>query len=107
MNQSDAPEQIKLYKDHITAINYISNKKIEKEKIEEAFEKLPKTVFRVKGFIKTQNGIEILNGVYKRFEWLPSTDQHKSNQTKLIIVGSEVSQQQEEIFKIFDNCQFI
>jgi G3E family GTPase len=105
MNQSTQPDQIKLYKDHITAVNYLSDKTFDKSKIEAAFEKFPKTVFRVKGFIKTQNGIEVLNGVYKRFEWLPNTEKNKSDQTKLIIVGSQVGQKQDEIFSILDNCQ--
>lgn len=105
MSQSNTPEQIKLYKDHIIALNYVSDKTFDKAKIEEVFTKLPKTVFRVKGFVKTQNGIEILNGVYKRFEWLPNTKQNESEQTKLIIVGSEVKHDQESIFRMFDSCQ--
>lgn len=105
MQDNEAPPKIKLYEDHINAINYISEKTFDKAKIEEAFKNMPKTIFRLKGFVKTQNGLEIFNGVHKRFDWLENTDQNRSDQTKLIIVGSDVEKEKDSIFSMLDACQ--
>lgn len=105
MKQTETPPKIKLYNDHIDAINYISNETFDKKKIEEVFAQLPKNIFRLKGFVKTQNGIEIFNGVHKRFDWIENTDDNRSNQTKLIIVGSKIENDKDEIFALFDACR--
>ncbi len=105
MHTDQTPPKIKLYHDHIDAINFISDKTFDKTKLEAAFMNMPKNVFRVKGFVKTQNGMEIFNGIHKRFDWLPNTKQNTSKQTKLIIVGSNIHANEEDIFALFDACQ--
>jgi len=105
MKQTEEPPKIKLYNDHIDALNYISDATFDKQKIEAAFAQLPKNIFRLKGFVRTQNGIEIFNGVHKRFNWIKNTDENRSNQTKLIIVGSKVDHDKDEIFALFDACR--
>lgn len=104
MNEDKTPPKIKLYKDHIDAINYLSDKTFEKSKIEAAFVNMPENVFRVKGFVKTENGVEIFNGVHNRFDWLPNTKQNTSEQTRLIIVGSKIHASESEVFAFLDGC---
>ncbi|MCA9369047.1 GTP-binding protein [Candidatus Woesebacteria bacterium] len=104
MNQDKTPPKIKLYNDHIDAINYISEKTFDRSKIETAFAQLPKNVFRMKGFVKTENGVEIFNGVHARFDWLPNTKHNDSEQTKLIFVGSKIDKSKDEIFALLDGC---
>lgn len=105
MNQVDMPKKIKLYEDHIEAINYVSNKIFDKSKVENVFKNFPKNVFRYKGYVRFPDATEIVSGVNKRFDWFPKSSSQDEQHTKLIIVGYHLENEKDKIFSMLDSCQ--
>ncbi len=83
--------------DNITAFTFVSNRVFDKTKLEEAINKLPKTVFRVKGLVQLETGPEILNAAYKRVIFSPVPEGVVSEETRLIVIGYKVKQDREVI----------
>ncbi|MBU0975112.1 GTP-binding protein [Patescibacteria group bacterium] len=90
--------------DHINTFSFTSDKVFDIGKLEKVFANFPKNVIRFKGYIKTTLGIQIINGVYKRFDWFPVTKDCKIDKTQLIIVGYEVKNDYAQITKLLDAC---
>lgn len=105
MNEDNIPEKIKLYHDHMEAVTYLSDQVFDKAKLEAVFLQFPKTVFRLKGFVRTANGVQMVSGVYKRLDWLATDQNNESLQTKLIIVGHEVQSDKQSLFQMLDSCR--
>lgn len=89
---------------HINAFSYTSDKTFDKAKLEQVFAEFPKNVIRFKGSIKTQDGVEIVNGVYKRFDWIVPKKSN-SQETKLIIIGYDVKKNRSEIVSLVEGCR--
>lgn len=98
-----------LHRDHddqITAFDFFSDKSFDKNKLTQAIKDLPKSVFRVKGVAKIDQDWQVLNAAYKRVDYskVPESLLAEFKQTKLIIIGFQVKQQQETISEVFNNC---
>ena len=99
----------KIHHDHddqITAFTYISNGVFDKNKLTQAIKNLPKSIFRVKGVVKTNEDWQVINAAYKRVDYSKAADVllTEFKHTKLIIIGFKIQNQQETISKLFDNC---
>ncbi len=90
---------------HINAFTYTSEKTFLKSKLENTFRNFPKTIIRFKGYIKTESGMEIVNGVYKRFDWISLAKDAVTDETELIIIGYKVKEDRAQISSMIDRCQ--
>lgn len=95
-----------LEEDQITAFTYETTATLDKKKLLEAIEKLPKNVFRIKGFAKFETGFQIVNAIFKRcdFSELPP-GLNTPESTKLIIIGYKIDNLTDELSAIFNQCR--
>jgi len=91
-------------KDHINTFTYTSHHTFDEKKLENAFRNFPKNVIRYKGYLKTTQGMKIINGVYNRFDWLAPSDQTEVNTTRLVIIGYEVKDSRLDMINQLDSC---
>lgn len=94
------PENEKRKSSKVNTFTFVADQIFDQKKLEVAFQKLPKNVIRFKGFVKLSTGDAIINGVFKRFDWLPTATGSKIEQTKIIIIGYQVLQNKDEIEEI-------
>jgi G3E family GTPase len=89
---------------HINTFSYTADKTFDASKLEAVFQQLPKNVIRLKGYVKTAEEMKIINGVYKRFNWLPVAEDSEIKETQLVVIGYEVKNDYAEITKLLDSC---
>ncbi len=90
--------------DHINTFTYTSDQTFDENKLENAFLNLPKNVIRYKGYVKTSQGMKIINGVYKRFDWMETSGPTDTQTTRLVIIGYEVKDSRLDIINQLDAC---
>lgn len=88
--------------DHITAFTYHQDKVFDLTQLEPQLQQLPKNIFRVKGLVQTQNGTQILNGVFNRFQFSPAAPKYQQAQTELIFIGYEAEKSESEITNLLN-----
>ena len=75
---------------------------LNKEKVVKFLEKLPREIYRAKGFIKCENNESyLLNYVAGRFELEPFT----AKSTELVFIGKDVLKHEEHIKKALEKCK--
>lgn len=95
--------------DEITAFTYKNEKMINKSSLENILQKLPKNIFRVKGFFTDNGQTWIVNHVFNRtnFEEVSNnqtlTAEQSLSGTKLIFIGYKSETNQAEIVKNLEN----
>ncbi len=94
----------KEYSDHdIQTFVYSTDQVLQQDCLEKTFQQLPKNIIRYKGYVKTNHGLKIINGVFKRFDWLDQ-DGEIDKQTKIIIIGYRVKAVEEQVRQLFSVC---
>jgi hypothetical protein len=84
--------------EHTKNVEYFtfeSSKSIDKAKFEDLIKKLPKEVYRLKGFIKLDNKFYLINYVAQKY----SLDEFKAEKTQLVFIGENINKVKENILK--------
>lgn len=84
--------------DEITAFHIIGEKQINKIKLEILLKKLPKNIFRVKGFFTDGKESWIINKVFQRIDFIAADDQ-KISGYKIIFIGYKTENNKDQIVK--------
>ena len=79
--------QLKHSHENIDYFSFESNKNFNKEKFEEFIKKLPKEIYRAKGFIKLDNKFYLFNYVAQKY----SLEEFKTDKTKLVFIGKNIN----------------
>lgn len=79
--------------DQINAFTYISDKTFTKAQFDQFLQNLPPNIFRVKGFVKFPDKLQVVNGVFKRFDYFePADATGQQSGNKLIFIGHQAQQ---------------
>ena len=68
---------------------------MEKEKFEDFIKKLPKSIYRAKGFIKSNEGDLLFNYVAGRHDF----EAFKTDNTELVFIGENANKAKEKVIK--------
>ena len=74
---------------HTNNINFFSfesDKSLDKKKFEELLKKLPKEIYRLKGFVNLNNNFYLVNYVAQKY----SLDEFKADKTQLVFIGEGI-----------------
>ncbi|MEN8252767.1 MAG: GTP-binding protein [Patescibacteria group bacterium] len=104
--QQESSKQHHEIEDQINAFTYESKKVFDKDKLAQSVKDLPKSIFRVKGIVKTNEGLQVINAAYKRVSFSPIPNHLglvSSNESKLIVIGFKAKDIQSDLAKVFEN----
>ena len=91
-------KELKNHPSHEIKEDYFSfstNKKLNKDKFEEFVKKIPKEIYRAKGFVKTDKGSFLFNYVNGRFNF----EKFKADKTELVFIGKRLGRIEGKIVK--------
>ncbi len=95
-----------LHNDDISAYTYVSDRPFDRSSLEETLQNLPKNVFRIKGVVKlADNQFKVINGVFKRFDWLELPIQVEITQTRLIMIGYHLNSNKDTLIELLKKCE--
>ena len=72
-----------------------SDKTIDKAKFEEFISKLPKEIYRLKGFIQLNKKFYLINYIAKKY----SLEEFKADKTQLVFIGENINKHKDKILK--------
>lgn len=78
---------------NVELFNFETSKSIDKNKFEDFIKKLPKEIYRLKGFIQLDNKFYLVNYVAQKY----SLDEFKADKTQLVFIGENVKKCKKEI----------
>ncbi len=84
--------------DGIEAFTYKSDKQFNQLKLDDFLKNLPNNFFRIKGVVKFEAGLKILNGVYKRFDYFDPPAKNPIDHTEIIFIGFRITGEKDNIF---------
>lgn len=91
--------------DAIQGFSFSSDQPFDKSKFQAALSQLPANIFRVKGYATFADGSQlIVNGVYKRADFLEPTDTQHLEGSKLICIGYHALEVQATVDSLFQSC---
>ena len=79
--------------------SFEANKKISREKFEKFVKKMPKDIYRAKGFINTDKGSFLFNYVNGRYE----LEKFNAKETELVFIGEKIQKYKEKIIEKLKN----
>ena len=88
--------------ENIDFFSFETDKNIDKNKFEDFIKKLPKEIYRAKGFIKLNNKFYLFNFVAQKY----SLDEFKTDKTQLVFIGEKIKKYEKKI-KIDLKCLLI
>ncbi len=99
-SKKDIEKEIKHeHAENVEFFTFEANRSVDKNKFEDLIRKLPKEVYRLKGFIKLNNKVYLLNYVAQKY----SLDEFKADKTQLVFIGENINKFKEKILKQL-NC---
>ena len=72
-----------------------TRKSIDKEKFDDFVKNMPKSVYRAKGFVKTNNGDLLFNYVAGRHDF----EEFKIDKTELVFIGEHIDKLKNNVLK--------
>ncbi|MBI2671814.1 GTP-binding protein [Candidatus Woesearchaeota archaeon] len=75
--------------------SFETNKTFNKEKFENFVKKLPKEIYRAKGFVKLNNKFYLFNYVAERY----SLEEFKADKTEIVFIGEDILKYKQKILK--------
>lgn len=90
--------------DEIQAYTFRTLHKLDKQRFQEALEKLPKQVFRVKGIVQFSSGPEVVNAIFKRADYSSLPGSEEPAITELICIGYKVSSLTDQIDTVISSA---
>ncbi len=91
----------KTHKLEFEYFDFVIDKKIDHNKFILLVEKLPKEIYRLKGFFVSEKGSFLLNYVAGRF----SLEKFDTNKTELVFIGKGIGKIEKEIISKLNKCQ--
>jgi len=90
-----------LKEENIESFVYNSKNNFDKKKFNDFMKKLPKNIYRAKGFIILDNESYLFNYVNSRHEF----EKMNSDKTELVFIGRNILKSKEEVIKDLDLCK--
>jgi len=90
-----------LKEENIESFVYTSKNNMDKKKFNDFVEKLPKNIYRAKGFVILDKESYLFNYVNGRQEM----EKMNSGKTELVFIGKNILKSQEEVIKMLDLCK--
>ncbi len=81
--------------------DYKSKKFFDRNKFEEIIKKLPRGVYRAKGFVRFPDGSYLFNYVGGRYDF----EKFKSNETQIVFIGVKIKKFEEETEEELNKCR--
>ena len=83
------------YSKSIEFFSFESDKNFDKDKFEDFIKKLPKEIYRAKGFIRLNNKFYLFNYVAQKY----SLEEFKTDKTQLVFIGEKIKKFEKEIIE--------
>ena len=90
-----------LKEEQIESFVYTSKNNFDKRKFNDFVRKLPKSIYRAKGFVILDNESYLFNYVNSRHE----IEKMKADETELVFIGKNILKFKEEVIKTLDLCK--
>ena len=97
------PTHHHLEEDMIQTIRFETNSPVDKDKLIEVLGNFPPNVFRVKGYIHTQDSSILVNRVGKRLDFLPYSDINATS--VLVCIGFGIEENKEKLLGELEKCK--
>ena len=90
-----------LKEERIESFVYTSKNNLDKKKFNDFVKKLPKNMYRAKGFVILDNESYLFNYVNSRYE----LEKMSSSGNELVFIGKNILKSQDEVIKMLDLCK--
>ena len=101
INTKKIPKEHKAHKIKEQYFKFETRKLIDKENFEDFVKKMPKNVYRAKGFVKTNDGDLLFNYVAGRYDF----EEFESKKTELVFIGENVDKVKGDIIRELEKME--
>lgn len=84
--------------------SYVSDRVFDAEKVRELFGRLPTSIVRAKGFVKTQDGFQVAHLAGRRVTLEPATEKPSDTRTRLVFISAGEEIDREALQRSLDAC---
>ncbi len=106
LNMGKKPVERREHEHHIgeagiSHFTYSSDRKLDKEKLENLLTSLPTDIIRAKGFIMTKNDSFLVNFVFDRFDFEP----FPADKNELVFIGRNMKDHKDKLLERLKDCE--